>query len=346
MLIKKRKSWEISENETTPQHIYESRRNFIKGAGAIAAASTLAACRPARPGSEPSVEEVKVVPPENLEATTPPSEGQAEATPTTAPAATLTDELGNEVNTFDEITTYNNFYEFTTSKEGVHTMTDTFSSSPWEVEISGLVNNPGIWDMEKLLSSFDQEERIYRMRCVEGWSMVIPWQGFPLAKLLKEVEPTSAAKYVKFQTLYDPDQFPGQRGAFSAYDWPYTEGLRLDEAMNDLTLMVTGLYGEQLLPQNGAPIRLMSPWKYGLKGVKSIVSIELTAEQPNTLWNTANPREYGFYSNVNPNVNHPRWSQASERPIGQFGRKPTLMFNGYEEQVASMYEGMDLSVFY
>ncbi len=337
MLIKKRKSWEISENETTPQQIYQTRRKFMQGAGAIAAATTLAACRPARPGSE----EVASDP----TATATGNDVSAESSdPTPSMPETLSDELGNQTNTFEEITTYNNFYEFTTSKDGVHKLAGSFKTSPWQVDVGGLVNNPGIWDMEKLLSSFDQEERIYRMRCVEGWSMVIPWQGFPLAKLLKEVEPTSAAKYVKFQTLYDPDQFPGQGGAFSPYDWPYTEGLRLDEAMNDLTLMVTGLYGEQLLPQNGAPLRLMSPWKYGLKAVKSIVSIELTAEQPNTLWNSANAREYGFYSNVNPNVSHPRWSQATERPIGQSGRKPTLMFNGYEEQVASMYAGMDLSV--
>ncbi len=344
MLIKTRKSWEISENETTPEHIYKSRRNFIRGAGAIAAASTLAACRPARPGSEPEA----VVPPENL-----PEETEAVAedssTPAPEPTATtaaLADELGNPANTFEEITTFNNFYEFTTNKEGVHQISGDFKTSPWEVEISGHVRNPGTWTMEKLLSSFDQQERIYRMRCVEGWSMVIPWIGFPLAELLKQVDPTSDAKYVAFKTLYDPDQFPGQRGAFQTYEWPYTEGLRIDEAMNDLTLMTTGMYGQDLLPQNGAPLRLMSPWKYGLKAIKSIVSIELTSEQPPTLWNITNGREYGFFSNVNPEVDHPRWSQATERPIGQFGRKPTLMFNGYEEQVAEMYAGMDLSVHY
>lgn len=342
MLIKIRKSWEISENETTPEHIYKSRRSFIKGAGAIAAATGLAACRPARPGSEPEA----IVPPENLvEEADAGVAAEPTAEPTAAPQQYV-DELGNAANSFEEITTFNNFYEFTTNKEGVHTMSGDFVTSPWEVEISGLVNKPGIWDMEKLLSSFDQEERIYRMRCVEGWSMVIPWSGFPLRKLLEQVEPTADAKYVAFKTLYDPDQFPGQRGAFSPYDWPYSEGLRIDEAMNDLTLMVTGLYGQELPAQNGAPLRLMSPWKYGLKAVKSIVSIELTNEQPPTLWNTTNPREYGFYSNVNPEVAHPRWSQATERPIGGFGRKPTLMFNGYEEQVAEMYAGMDLSVHY
>ncbi len=336
MLIKKPKSWEISENEVTPEHHYLSRRSFMRGAGALASATLLAACRPARPDESGA----------NTAAPTTASDGSetsADAAATPVPAQ-LVDELGNPANTFDEITSYNNFYEFTTNKEKVKPLSQSMVTSPWQVEVSGLVSNPGIWDMEKLLSSFDQEERIYRLRCVEGWSMVIPWVGFPLNRLLTAVEPTAAAKYVKFQTLYDPDQFPGQSAGFSPYDWPYTDGLRLDEAMHDLTLMVTGMYGEQLLPQNGAPIRLMSPWKYGLKAVKSIVSIELTSEQPNTLWHTAAPHEYGFYSNVNPNVPHPRWSQATERPIGQSGRKPTLMFNGYEAEVASLYEGMDLNL--
>ena len=339
MLIKTRKSWEISENETTSEHIYKSRRNFIRGAGAIAAAATLSACRPARPGSKTET----LVPPENLPATNLGDDAAAEAAPA---VKQYVDELGNPANSFDEIISYNNFYEFTTNKEQVRSASRNFVSSPWEVEIKGMVNKPGIWDMQKLLTTFDQEERIYRMRCVEGWSMVIPWNGFPLAKLLQVVEPTAKAKYVEFKTLYDPDQFPGQASRFSPYNWPYTEGLRLDEAMNELTLMVTGMYGKDLLPQNGAPLRLMSPWKYGLKGIKSIVSIELTDQEPATLWNRANESEYGFYSNVNPNVPHPRWSQASERPIGQFGRKPTLMFNGYEEQVAYLYEGMDLSVYF
>lgn len=342
MLIKTRKSWEISENETTSEHIYNSRRNFIRGAGAIAASVSLAACRPARPGSEVAT----LVPPESLPATNLDANPGTD-TVVTAPTATpqqYIDELGGAANTYDEIISYNNFYEFTTDKAAVRSASRNFISSPWEVEISGMVNNPGIWDMQKLLTSFDQEERIYRMRCVEGWSMIIPWNGFPLAKLLLAVEPTAQAKYVRFKTLLDPKQFPGQASAFSPYNWPYTEGLRLDEAMNELTLMVTGMYGKELLPQNGAPLRLMSPWKYGLKAVKSIVSIELTDQQPETLWNRANESEYGFYSNVNPNVSHPRWSQATERPIGQFGRKPTLMFNGYEEQVASLYAGMDLSV--
>lgn len=200
--------------------------------------------------------------------------------------------------------------------------------------------------MDMLLSEFQQEQRIYRMRCVEGWSMVIPWDGFRLGDLLKQADPTSEAKYVKFQTLFDPEQFPGQKAIFSPYEWPYTEGLRLDEAMNDLTMLSTGIYGDPLLAQNGAPIRLVVPWKYGFKSIKSIVSIELTDEMPTSLWMAANGREYGFFSNVNPNVPHPRWSQATERRIGEFGRLDTLMFNGYEEQVAAMYEGMDLSVYY
>ena len=340
MLIKKRKSWEISENEVTPRHLYLNRRSFMKGAGAIAGGSLLAACRPDKPGELPNAEEVAAPVSDPVAADT--------ATDNTVDdvAATVsqtTDELGNELTNLEDVISYNNFYEFTTDKAKVQPLSQGFVTSPWEVEVSGMVNNPGVFSMESLLNDFDQEERIYRLRCVEGWSMVIPWNGFPLSKLLEKVEPTSNAKYVKFTTLHDPDQFPGQKGAFNFYDWPYVEGLRLDEAMNDLTLMSTGLYGEALLPQNGAPIRLVVPWKYGFKSIKSIVSIELTDEMPVSFWMDANAREYGFYSNVNPDVPHPRWSQATERRIGQFGRVPTLMFNGYEEQVASLYEGLDLT---
>jgi sulfoxide reductase catalytic subunit YedY len=212
------------------------------------------------------------------------------------------------------------------------------------VEIGGLVRNPMVLDVEDLRSRFDQEERIYRLRCVEGWSMVIPWNGFPLHQLLALVEPTSEARYVRFETLYDPEQMVGQRSRF--YQWPYVEGLRMDEAMNDLAILATGLYGNGLLPQNGAPVRLVAPWKYGFKSIKSIVRIDLVREMPNSLWMAAAPNEYGFYANVNPEVNHPRWSQASERRIGERGRRPTLMFNGYAEQVADLYAGMDLRVNY
>jgi sulfoxide reductase catalytic subunit YedY len=219
-----------------------------------------------------------------------------------------------------------------------------FKTSPWTIEVGGLVNKPKTYGFEDLLKKFTQQERIYRLRCVEAWSMVIPWLGFPLAELLKEVEPTSKAKYVRFETLYDPEQMPGQQSAW--YTWPYAEGLRLDEAMNDLAILSTGLYGKALLPQNGAPLRLVVPWKYGFKSIKSIVKIDLVEEQPTSLWMAAAPNEYGFYANVNPAVDHPRWSQASERRIGEFGRRSTLPFNGYEEEVAQLYKDMDLRVNY
>jgi sulfoxide reductase catalytic subunit YedY len=216
-------------------------------------------------------------------------------------------------------------------------------TSPWDVEVGGLVANPRTFGLEDLLK-FEQEERIYRLRCVEAWSMVIPWVGFPLRRLLEEVEPTSEAQYVRFETLYDPDQMPGQeRGG---WDWPYIEGLRLDEAMHDLTLMATGIYGKQLLPQNGAPIRLVVPWKYGFKSIKSIVKIDLVDEMPVSFWMDAAPHEYGFYANVNPDVPHPRWSQATERRIGKVGRIETLFMNGYAEEVAALYEGLDLEKWY
>jgi sulfoxide reductase catalytic subunit YedY len=269
-------------------------------------------------------------------------DGSAAAVPTSAASFDgKTDELGAPLNSYTDITNYNNYYEFTTSKEGVAPLSAGFKADPWSVEVSGLVGKPQTFAMEDLLKMFPQEDRIYRLRCVEAWSMVIPWQGFPLASLLKAVEPTSAAKYVAFTTLYDPAQFPGQGDGF--YPWPYTEGLRLDEAMNDLALMATGLYGSPLPPQDGAPLRLVVPWKYGFKGIKAIVKIELVAEQPKTFWKSIASNEYGFYANVNPDVPHPRWSQGSERRIGELGRRPTLMFNGYGEQVAHLYEGMDLA---
>ena len=237
------------------------------------------------------------------------------------------------------ITNYNNFYEFDTSKDGVARAARGFVTRPWEVSVGGLVNKPRVFDLDELLK-FPLEQRIYRLRCVEGWSMVIPWIGFPLHKLLEQVEPTSQARYVAFETLFDPNRMPNQRTG--VLDWPYVEGLRLDEAMHPLTIMATGLYDETLPPQDGAPIRLVVPWKYGFKSIKSVVKITLVADQPPATWNIQTPHEYGFYSNVNPNVPHPRWSQATERRIGEFGRRKTLLFNGYAEQVAHLYEGMDL----
>ncbi|MCP4429275.1 MAG: protein-methionine-sulfoxide reductase catalytic subunit MsrP [Chloroflexi bacterium] len=339
MLIKKRTSIEIPSSEITPQHIYLSRRKFMKGAAALAGSSLLAACATTGDESPTAV-------PENnpVNATTAPT---AVNTPTSSGATAVSnataDELGDPLNTFKEITNYNNYYEFTTDKEQVAKLADGYPASPWQVEVGGLVNKPQTFDIDDL-RAFEQEERIYRLRCVEAWSMVIPWMGFPLSKLLEAVEPTADAKYVRFETILDPGNMPGQKSPW--FQWPYVEGLRLDEAMHDLTLMATGLYGQDLLPQNGAPLRLVVPWKYGFKWIKSIVKIDLTDAMPTSLWMASAPNEYGFYANVNPEVDHPRWSQATERRIGEFGRRETLMFNGYGEQVASLYDGMDLRANY
>ncbi|OIO59107.1 MAG: protein-methionine-sulfoxide reductase catalytic subunit MsrP [Alphaproteobacteria bacterium CG_4_10_14_0_2_um_filter_63_37] len=240
----------------------------------------------------------------------------------------------------NEITQYNNFYEFTTDKQEVAEAARNFKTDSWSVQVEGEVENPRTFTMEELLTRFPLEERIYRLRCVEGWSMVVPWIGFELSHLLKEVRPTSKGKFVAFESVLDPKQMPNQNRALLR--WPYTEGLRIDEAMHPLTLMVVGLYGEILPNQNGAPIRLAVPWKYGFKSAKSIVRIRLTETQPPCTWNISNPREYGFYSNVNPEVDHPRWSQARERRLGEWTRRPTLMFNGYGDEVAHLYTGMDL----
>ncbi len=248
-----------------------------------------------------------------------------------------------EPNTLEDIKAYNNFYEFGTGKGDPAKNAHRLTTSPWAIQIDGMVDKPGNYGLEDILAKVDIEERIYRFRCVEAWSMVIPWNGFQLSQLLDMVGVQSGAKYVAFETAVRPDEMPGLRG--SGIEWPYREGLRLDEAKNPLTLMATGLYGEELPKQNGAPIRLVVPWKYGFKSIKSIVRIVLTDKEPLTTWNMLQPSEYGFYSNVNPNVSHPRWSQASERKIGGglFARRqPTLMFNGYEDEVASLYTGMDL----
>ena len=308
----------VRSSEITPKDVYLSRRDFIKAAGVIAGSAALTACAP-----------------------------QVEEVTSTAPIhnfPSMSDELGNPANTFEEITSYNNYYEFSTNKEAVLPLSKGFTTSPWTVEVTGMVNKPKTYGFEDLVSLFTQEERIYRLRCVEAWSMVIPWNGFPLASLLKAVEPTSDAKYVRFETVYRPEEMKGQGSPF--YPWPYQEGLHIREAMHDLTLLATGIYGETMLPQNGAPIRLVVPWKYGFKSIKSIVKIELTDQRPDTLWNTVAPNEYGFLANVNPDVDHPRWSQASERRIGELSRRETLMFNGYGEQVADLYDGIDLSLNY
>ena len=315
----KYKSVPVKSSEITPYSQYLSRREFMKAAGVLTGAALLAACAP-----------------NATESALPQGE------PVDLPAKF--DELGDPANSYSDITNYNNYYEFTTDKGGVASLSQNLKTNPWTVEVYGLVNKPKTYGIEDLLNNFTQEERIYRLRCVEAWSMVIPWTGFSLASLLKEVEPSSAAKYVRFETVYRPDEMPGLRSPF--YTWPYQEGLRLDEAMNDLTILATGLYGQLMPNQNGAPIRLVVPWKYGFKSIKAITKLELVAEQPSTLWSNASPNEYGFYSNVNPGRSHPRWSQASERRIGEFNRRPTLMFNGYAEQVADLYKDMDLNMYY
>ncbi len=314
----------IKSSEITPEQVYLSRKEFLRSIGVVGvSAAVLAACG------------VKTTEPSAIAPT------RNDLLPAQMPSSTM-DELGNTINTFDDITNYNNFYEFTVDKEGVARLAEGYPTSPWEVAVGGLVNNPKTYSVDDL-KKFEIEERIYRLRCVEAWSMVIPWMGFPLHRLLADVEPTSEAKYVRFETIYDPEGMPGFKKT-PFYQWPYIEGLTMDEARHDLTLMATGLYGKDLLPQNGAPIRVVVPWKYGFKSIKSIVKIDLVAEMPTSLWMAAAPNEYGFYANVNPNVDHPRWSQASERRIGEFSRRDTLMFNGYAEEVAHLYEGLDLKV--
>jgi methionine sulfoxide reductase catalytic subunit len=315
----------IKAEKVTDQQTYLSRRNFMRVAAlaGTATATTLLYRRLNPP------------PPERVE-----GEKIGEVTKSTDPEAIKNGFVVNETLTPREaITNYNNFYEFDTSKGGVASAAKGFVTQPWAVAVEGLVNKPKIFDLDELLK-FTLEERIYRFRCVEGWSMVIPWIGFPLHKLLEKVEPSSQARYVAFQTLLDPERMPLQRTG--VLDWPYVEGLRLDEAMHPLTILATGLYDEKLPPQNGAPIRLVVPWKYGFKSIKSVVKITLVADEPPTTWNIQAPDEYGFYSNVNPNVPHPRWSQANERRIGEYGRRDTLLFNGYAEQVARLYQGLDL----
>ncbi|HSF83578.1 MAG TPA: protein-methionine-sulfoxide reductase catalytic subunit MsrP [Anaerolineales bacterium] len=319
----------IKSSEITPESVYLNRRQFIKAGGLLAGAFALAAC-----GLDSKTTESLS---SNIE-----NGSIGEASPTQS--GRNTDELGDSVNSFEDVTNYNNYYEFTTDKQGVARLAKDFVVRPWTVEIGGLVRKAAVYDIEDILKKFPREERVYRLRCVEGWSMVIPWLGFPLNKLLAEVEPLEEARFVRFETIYDPDQMPGQKSGW--YNWPYVEGLRLDEAMNDLALISTGLYGKELLPQNGAPLRLVVPWKYGFKSIKSIVKIELVKDMPVSLWMAAAPNEYGFYANVNPEVNHPRWSQSTERRIGEIGRRKTLMFNGYEEEVSNLYAGMDLSINY
>jgi len=308
----------INPSEITPEHLYVSRRQFMAGAGALLAGTLLL------PGCTRG--------------------GQAAQNDfcSTAKAQSTADELGNKLSACNDVTNYNNYYEFTTSKTGVTALSKNFKTTPWTVAVGGLVNNPKTYTVDELVGKFPPEERVYRLRCVETWSMVVPWLGFPLASLLNEAGPKSDAKFVRLETILDPTQMPGQRD--TSYDWPYIEGLRLDEAMHRLTILATGIYGKPLPPQEGAPIRLIVPWKYGFKNIKSIVKIDLVANRPVSFWMNASPTEDGFYANVNPAVSHPRWSQATERRIGEFNRTNTLPFNGYADEVAGLYAGMDLKV--
>jgi methionine sulfoxide reductase catalytic subunit len=325
MLIKK--ADDIKSSEITDKTVYLNRRLFMRGA--VLAATTVATgalykkLNPPPPVKRPGEKLADVKKAETVEG---------------VPV------LAEKPTSFEDITNYNNFYEFSTDKRSVAEEAQGFVTRPWAVSVEGLVNKPKRYDLDDLLKIAPLEERIYRFRCVEGWSMVIPWVGFPLSKLLEQVEPDARARYVAFETLYDPKRMPNQSSG--VLDWPYVEGLRLDEAMHPLTILASGLYGEQLPPQDGAPVRLVVPWKYGFKSIKSIVKIKLTESEPPTTWNLQAPNEYGFYSNVNPNVNHPRWSQARERRIGEYGMRDTLLFNGYAEQVASLYTGMDLKRYF
>jgi len=328
MLIKK--SADIKSSEITDQKSYLDRRLFMRGA--ILAGSVTATGLIYR----------KLNPPPAVVEERPKIAGLVK--PPTDEAIRGGFKVDEPLTSFEDITNYNNFYEFSTEKRSVASEARAFVTWPWTVEVSGLVGKSKIFDIDDLLKLAPQEERIYRHRCVEGWSMVIPWVGFRLAALLKQVEPLSSARYVAFQTLLDPKRMPNQNTG--VLDWPYVEGLRLDEALNPLAILATGMYGQTMPPQDGAPIRLVVPWKYGFKSIKSIVKIMLVANQPPTTWNIDAPNEYGFYSNVNPSVDHPRWSQRMEHRIGEFGSRQTLMFNGYAEQVGHLYEGMDLRVNY
>jgi sulfoxide reductase catalytic subunit YedY len=326
MLYLKNRGYQLdSSAQVTPRAVYEQRRLLLQAlaAGGLAAwAGREAFAQTAGPGKLAKL---------------------ASARSAVSGAVTM-----EKISSYQDITTYNNYYEFGTDKSDPARAAHTLKPRPWTVAVEGEVHKPKVFDLDELLKLSPMEERVYRLRCVEGWSMVVPWVGYSLAQLIKRVEPTGNAKYVQFVTLADKSQMPGLRS--SVLDWPYVEGLRLDEAMHPLTLLGFGLYGEVLPNQNGAPVRLVVPWKYGFKSGKSIVKIRFVDKQPNTSWETAAAQEYGFYSNVNPKVDHPRWSQATERRIGEDGlftkKRPTLMFNGYEAQVGQLYAGMDLKKFY
>lgn len=313
-MIKLKKSWEIPESQVTPEPLYRRRREFIQAAGTIGGALLLNPLATAQAALQIGEYQSAVV----------------------ATDEALTPE--------EDATSYNNFYEFGTDKEDPKRNSRQFKTDDWMISVGGECEKPGTFALEDMVKPFGIEERIYRLRCVEAWSMVIPWLGVPLASILKTHQPTSKAKYVAFKTLHDPVRMPGQQRAI--LNWPYREGLTMAEAMHPLTILAVGMYGKTMPNQNGAPVRLVVPWKYGFKSIKSVVSIEFTKEQPATSWNLSAPGEYGFYSNVNPEVDHPRWSQKRERRIGEFFKRDTLMFNGYGEEVAELYDDLDLRVNY
>lgn len=309
----------LNENDVTQEKLFNNRRKFLKlGAAGLIANSALVDLLAKEQWPDSNLSYQKDSNPHNL-----------------------------TLNSFEQITSYNNFYEFTTSKEGVKRLAHTLEPTPWEIEVDGLVEKPFKIDVADLIKKYPLEERIYRFRCVEGWSMVVPWVGFELSKFIKDAKVLSKAKYIRFETRYDEKMFPDQsRGVFSTIHYPYVEGLRLDEAMNPLTLLAVGLYGKTLENQNGAPLRLVVPWKYGFKSIKSISKISFVDKEPLNAWQRENPNEYGFYANVNPKVDHPRWSQKRERVLGELFKQRTLMFNGYEKEVAHLYKDMDLRRFF
>ena len=314
-----RKAPDIRYSEVTPRELYLRRREFLQGAAGFAAAAAVA------------------LSPLGVAMAGAQAQGRAKLPNVRKSPLSTT---GEKINSYEDITSYNNFYEFGTDKDDPARNAQKFVTRPWRINVEGLVKTPGPIDIDSFIKPHALEERVYRMRCVEAWSMVIPWVGIPLGDVIKRLAPLPTARYVEFFTLNDSKQMPGLR--VPVLDWPYREGLRMDEAMHPLSILAVGLYGELLPNQNGAPIRLVVPWKYGFKGIKSIVRIRFTDKQPRTSWDLSNPREYGFYANVNPSVDHPRWSQASERRLGEFFRRKTLMFNGYGDQVAQLYTGLDL----
>jgi len=328
MLIGKRP--ELRYSDVTPKKLYLKRREFIAGSAALAAGALVSGVRPATLFSQGPTGGFS------------PAAGRPAEKLVIAKRVNLADD--EEITPIDDAAGYTNFYEFSTAKRDPARLARDLRTRPWAVAVEGLVKEPLRFEVDELIRMFPLEERIYRWRCVEAWSMVIPWDGFPLGDFIRKCEPTSQAKFVEFTTLYDPKQMPMQNER--NLQWPYVEGLRLDEALHPLALLAVGMYGEALPPQNGAPLRLVVPWKYGFKSIKSIVKIRFTDKLPKTAWSRENPEEYGFYANVNPNVSHPRWSQAKERRIGESGKRPTLMFNGYQDQVESLYAGMNLRRYY